>query len=225
MNKSFVPLLLSLLIGVQVSGQERVTIKAGGNIEQAITTGRYLFPEFQNARVFKQNQSVDAKMNYNALSGEMEFIAPTGEILALKDNVQTIVIGNRFFRQTTRGYLELIAGDAPNPELLVHLKYRAGDVQKHGAYGTTSSTTAIDTYSSISTDMGITSLTLGQDITYTKTYTYYLYANGKYVLANKAGFTKVFGKKRPGLQDYIKSSSVDFSKEEELIRLLSYCTE
>ena len=219
-----IKLFLLFLIGTQaLSGQERITVKAGEDIHQVISTGRYLFPEFQKARVFLKNESTEANMNYNALSGKMEFIDASGEVMALQNNVQAVVIQGHFFKYTHKGYMEILA-DNSNFELLVHRKFSGGDIKKVGAYGTTSSATSSNTYSHISTDLGLTSLTLAQEQTYTKTNTYYVYSNGKYRLANKSTFTKLFGKLKPDIENYLKNTPVNFSKEEELIDLFIYCT-
>ena len=99
-----------------------------------------------------------------------------------------------------------------------------GDIKKVGAYGTVSSTTAIDTQSYVATDQGITNLTLANEVTYLKTHTYFIYAGGKYRVANKPAFTKVFGKQRPRLEEYLKTSPVNFSNEDDILRLFRYCT-
>jgi len=223
MKKIVILSSLFFLIGIEAFGQDQVTVKAGEDINTLLISN-YLFPEFMNARVLLKNETVVAKMNYNALSGQMEYIDPSGEVLVLKNNAQAIVFPGRFFKQTSKGYLEIIA-DGIGFELLIHRKYRQGDIKKMGAYGTVSSTTAIDTQSFISTDLGVTSLTLAQEVTYIKTSTYFIYASGKYLLASKATFSKVFGKQKPGLEEYLKKSPVDFSSEDDLLRLFRYCTE
>ncbi|MCL2727313.1 MAG: hypothetical protein FWD56_02915 [Bacteroidales bacterium] len=176
------------------------------------------------ARVLLKNETIVAKMNYNALSGQMEFIDPAGEILVLKSNAHAVVFPGHFFKQTSKGYLEVLADDL-GIELLIHRRYRLGDVKKVGAYGTVSSTTSIDTYSSITTDQGLTSLTLADEKTYTKIHTYFIYAGGKYRVANKQAFNKVFGKQRQGLEEYLKKLPVNFSSEDDLLRLFRFCTE
>ncbi|MCL2502519.1 MAG: hypothetical protein FWE30_06360 [Bacteroidales bacterium] len=224
MKKLFFPIILFFLTEIHVHGQEPVTVKFGEDINQISVSGKYLFPEFQNARVFRQHESFEVQMNYNALTGEMEFIDPTGTILALGDVVQFIVFGKRIFKQTPKGYLEILADDS-GVEFLVHRQYKVGDIKKHGAYGTTSSTTSITSYSAITADPNYFSLSLAQDAIYFKTDTYYIYAARRYRLANRSGFTRVFGRQRPGLKDYLKQEPVNFSNGEDLIRLFTYCSQ
>ncbi|MCL1973346.1 MAG: hypothetical protein FWG54_00840 [Bacteroidetes bacterium] len=224
MKKLFFPFLLFLLTLVQVQGQERVTVKAGEDINRVSISGKYLFSEFQNARVLRNNEFVEAQMNYNALSGQMEFIDQSGTILALNDKVSIIIFEECIFKQTPKGYLQILA-DGSGVELLVHKKYEAGDIKKYGAYGTTSSTTAIDTYSAILVESVQASLTPAQDIVYAQKYTYYIYTGGKYRLASKSTFTKVFGKHKPNLEEYLKTNQINFNNQDDLTRLFTYCTQ
>lgn len=224
MKNYLVSLFLFFLFGTQLFyGQERITVKAGEDINQVLSTGRYLFPEFQKARVFLQNETLEANMNYNALSGQMEFLTSSGDILELETKVLAVVFPDHYFKKTSIGYLEILADD-PNFELLVHQKYLGGDIKKQGAYGSTSSTTAIDNISYINVESRLTSLSLAQEITYNKKNTYYLGSEGKYRIANKSSFSKLFGKLNPDMRQYLKNTPVNFSKEEDLIRLFIFCT-
>jgi len=223
MKKIVILTSLFFLIGIEAFGQDQVNVKIGEDINTLLISN-YLFPEFMNARVLLKNETVVAKMNYNALSGQMEYIDSSGEVLVLKSNAQAVVFPDHFFKKTPKGYLEILTDDL-GIELLVHRKYKSGDIKKMGAYGTVSSTTAIDTYSTISTEQGQTNLALAQEVTYTKTDTYFIYSGGKYLLANKPTFNKVFGKQKPGLEEYLKKSPVNFSNKDDLLRLFHYCIE
>jgi len=223
-SKGLFLLTLFFLIWIQGSGQERVTVRAGDNLTEALSTSRYLFPQFQDARVVLKDRTLMAKMNYNALSGQMEFMDANGQILELSENVLAIVFGERMFQYTSKGYMEVLADD-PIHKLLVHTRYSEGDRKKQGAFGTYSSTTAISSYSTIDTDTGVKALTPNEEVTYTKKHNYYLFFSGKYTLANKASFTKNFGKQRPQMEQYLKEFPVNFTNHEDLKRLFLYCTQ
>jgi hypothetical protein len=127
------------------------------------------------------------------------------------------------FKQTPKGYAELIAGD-PNTELLVQRKFKATDRKRTSAYGMPDETSALGSFFSPQVHSG-SAISLNEEVTYTKTETYYICAAGKYVLANKSGFSKVFGKGQPYLEKYLKESPVDFQKQADVMRLFKYCTQ
>jgi len=221
MKKLISPLILFLLLGVQLSGQ-KVTVKAGDDLDFAMSSSRYLFPQFEDARVFLKNEATTAKMNYNALTGQMDFINDDGEIVTLSSNAQLILFGKRAFKNTPKGYVEVISDNPGLSELLLHKRYKATGNKRTSAYGMPDETSSLGSFYSVHVNQGI-SLNLNEEVTYTVTDTYYIFAAGKYLLANKAGFTKAFGKQRPGLDKYLKEEPVNFSKQEDLIRLYTFC--
>ncbi|MCL2728288.1 MAG: hypothetical protein FWD56_07900, partial [Bacteroidales bacterium] len=108
MKKALTLLALFLIIGIKMFGQDRITVSSKEDINELLTS-KYLFPEFETSRVLLKNETIEAKMNYNALTGQMEYIDQSGKILVLKNKVQAIVLQGLFFKQSTKGYLEVIA--------------------------------------------------------------------------------------------------------------------
>jgi len=232
MKKNISLLTFVLFIGIQVFSQERITVNAGNDMNTAFSNSRYLFPQFQNARVVLQGRTLIAKMNYNALTGDMEFMNENGTILALSEHVDAIVLGNRLFKYSPKGYIEVLAYDS-NSELLVRTKYAISDRRKRGAYGTLSSTSSIESLSSLDAILPISpDLTLNtqridlvpdEEVTYKKVETFYIFSKGKYLIANKSNFAKEFGKQK--IDNFLKSDTIDFMNREDVKRLFTYCME
>lgn len=211
-------------IFVQLFGQEQITIKTGDNLYNVVSSSRYLFPQFEDARVILRNETTEAKMNYNALTGQMEFINPNGEVASLLSNVQAVIIGNRFFKSTPKGYAEVMVSSADGTELLVHRKYKATSTKRTSAYGMPDETSALGSFYSLHVNQGI-AYSLNEEVTYAIANSFYIYVAGKYLSANKSGFTKAFGKQRPALDAYLREQPVDFTNPEDVSRLFVYCTE
>ena len=222
-------LSIMILFVAVATGQEQVSAKVttGEDLNAVFAQSRYLFQEFQDARVILSNGAYQAKMNYNALSGEMEFISDNGETLTLGNirDVRAIIFGNRTFVYAPKGYMEVLSGGLSNCELLAQRRFQIIDRKKEGAYGTYSGTTSIDSYSSVGTDSGYMNLASTQEVTYKRTNDFYLEYSGKYLIANKSGFKKVFRKYKPDLENYLTNHPVNFSKEEDVIRFFAYCIE
>ena len=228
MKNQFLLSTCFVLFTTSLSAQERVSTKvaAGDDLNEALATSRYLFADFQDARVIVSNGTYQVKMNYNALTDEMDFFDDSGTLVTLpKNNVRAIYFGERLFRYSPNGYVELLSGRNLDFDLLIHRKFNMVSSKKQGAYGTTSETTSISSFSQISTESGIKQLSVVEDVTYQKTNIYYLYDGSRYYVANKSGFKKVFGKQKPDLDNWLKNNPVNYTKEKDIIRLFTYCIE
>lgn len=71
----------------------------------------YKYPSFREGSVlFFDGQTSTAKLNYNFLNGEMDFIAPTGDTLSIADLkiIKLITIDKDSF-YVDKGYMQLIS--------------------------------------------------------------------------------------------------------------------
>jgi len=216
-------LILFFLICTEVSGQERVTVRVGEDANEVLSLGRYLFPQFEDALViFGNGTRNNAKMNYNALSGQMEFMDPDGTTFVLSGKPQVVAFGTRVFKHSPKGYLEVISTDL-QADFLIHRQFKVSSRRKRGAYGTSSDIASIDAWQSVDINHSRVALSPDEEVSYTKTYTYYVFSEGKYRLANRSGFAKIFGKQH--IDKYLAEHPVNFNKQDDLIRLFTYCTQ
>lgn len=188
---------------------------------------QYLFPEFTDGQVFfiKSSQG-NGKLNYNMLVGEMQFL-DNDEVLALvAKDVAMVNINNRMFFPYKGNEFseELLSLD--KYKLRVRRKGNVAPYAKKGAYGTSSSTSSITSYSSVSDNGQQYNLSVANDILITVKYYYYLVGeNGKYTLiTNAKTFTKQFPAFRAQIEAFVKENKIRFDKEDDLKRLLTYCS-
>ena len=224
-------IFLCLLLPTWVSAQNRQIVEAasGEDLTTRVSTQiQFLFPEFTVGDVFYKGYKGSGKLNYNMLLGEMQF-EENNQILSLANlkDVVMVNIGNRkFYPFNNKEFTEelLMTG---KQNLRVRYKGNAAQHSKKGAYGTSSSTSSITSYSSISSDNRQYNLTVSENILVTVNYFYYLVGtNGKHTLIkNVKSFTKQFPAYRTQIETFVKEHKTKFNNEEDLKTLLKFCSD
>jgi hypothetical protein len=219
-----------ILITQALYPQDSTTIKieAGHTIPEVVTPAlRYHFPYFRQGRVLmKDKTTYDATLNYNLLTGEIDFISPKGDTLAIADNLRANI--DRVIIDTTtyfykNGYLEVItAGQAGS--LVKKERFDIVSREKIGAYGMASSTSAIDTYSSYMDNQGNWRTLSARENVTLKLKTEYFFGNeyNLFLPATRKNLDKIFYKKRAEIETYLKEHPTNFTKEDDLKKLLVF---
>ena len=217
-------LLLSMLILPSwLFAQDRQIVEAtnGEDLSGRVSTRiQYLFPEFTDGEVyFLKSPKAGGKLNYNVLIGEMQFLNE-GEVMTfdVKDVVMVTVADRRFFPYKGSEFAEeLLSTD--KSQLRIRRKGNMAPYAKKGAYGISSSTSSITSYSSVDGGNGQQyNLSMANDILITVRYFYYLVgANGKYTqITNVKTFTKQFPAHRTQIETFVKAHNIHFDKEDDL---------
>jgi hypothetical protein len=205
-----------------------VRIKAGDDPETTFSPhGFYRYPSFNNGIVYlKDGRKTQARLNYNMLLEEMQFIAPNGDTMAIADplSVNFISMDSGIFYYSN-GYLEVIH-DHADLKLTRKLKLNVRG-EKIGAYNQTNPSVSMETPDIIVLNNMKKDLTINQDLLIKKDYSYYWLDKYSTVLkATKANLLKLARPdKKKGIEDYVKKNKIDFSKEEELKALLQYASQ
>jgi len=223
-------LFLLLLLPFWVSAQNRQVIEtaSGEDLSKKVSTQmQYLFPEFTSGDVYYKGYNGKGKLNYNMLLGEMQFLE-NDQVMALA-NVRDVVmmnIDNRlFYPFNDKEFTEELLSTGKY-QLRVRRKGNVAQHSKKGAYGMDSSTSAITSYSSISSDNRQYDLTVAEKVLITMNYFYYLVGpNGKYILIRNAKtFTKQFSQYRAQIEEFVKEHKIRFDNEDDLKTLLKFCS-
>ena len=223
--------LFFILIGyTDLSAQDSIyaTIKTGQSVKDVLTPADiYQYPQFTYAKVFLRDGSkAAAKMNYNRLYGQMLFIDPKGDTLALADekNIKFIVIERDTFYYGD-GYLRLIANDGVI-KLTEKQVWVLADIRKIGTHDRPTTTVAVTSLSSISNGKDAAKskdLIMNEDIVLRKDTQYYF--GDKYNLfvpANKKGLLQLFPKEHPSIENYLKENKVNFNKKHDIEKLYQF---
>ena len=188
----------------------------------------YHYPNFIVGKIFFRNNTVsDARLNYNYLNGEIEFISPNNDTLAISKkqmlDIERVVIDTSTFFYND-GYLELVAQSAVG-RLLKKEMYVVFKREKIGGYGQPSSTSAIDSYGSFQESYGTRqyNLKVRENITLVLR-TNYFFGDQYHVMlpANKKNLYKVFRSKKDSIDSYLAANNVDFGKPDDIKKLFTF---
>jgi hypothetical protein len=192
----------------------------------------YQFDEFKEGKVyFKNGKHTSAKLNYNYLHGEVEFLHTNKDTLLLtnKEFVDHIEIGESvFYSQQKNGELEVIGNF--NKVLLVkksHWVVKGNSKNMSDRKLTASNESAIPSSLLISNQSGEfqwQNNTSKPEYQFKTTY-YLIDQNRIFHLANRSGFARIYSRAQQTLSDYLKKNEIDFRNEEQLKQLLRFCSE
>ena len=205
-------------------------IKAGDAVEEAIPrVHQYRYETFRNGSVsFYNGKTATARLNYNLLLGEMQFIDITGDTLSLAEEhtIQHIRIGeNTFYVDPKHGYLEVIA-QYPTVKLGMQPSFSTVLKEKKGAYGQSTGTSSIKNYNSYTAaNSRLQKLNPNEDVLIAKEVAYFLIDHNQRIhRANKSALMKLFAQQKKAISTYLDKEDIDFDKEEDLRKLLQYCS-
>jgi hypothetical protein len=226
MRALFLFTVFSCLCMADVPAQKRklYKINPGEKVTAAIPKNEiYSYPEFVSGNVYLLNNTYSvARLNYNALFGEMQFINPKGDTLSLADEkmIRLIVINKDTFYYTN-GYLKLVltAGELK----LANKKFITfANRQKLGGFGE-SSQGSIETYGMVSSQSYLKELVANEIITMVKDSIFYIRDDmNNFKTVNKKTLQDIYPNNEKDLKKYLKENKVDLSNEEDIKKLILY---
>jgi len=221
-------LAISLLF-TKINGQDstRVFIPAGKSFSDVAGLDKaYRFPNFTNGHVYFRDGTMSAaKLNYNFLNKELEFISPNGDTLAIVKeqalNIKNIIIDSITFYYYD-GYLEEMAHNEDG-KLLKRQFYQIKGSEKIGAYNLASTSSAIDSYSSYTDQNGQSrTLTVRENLTLVIATEYFFGDKYTVVLrATKKNMLDLYPKKKIQIESYLRNNNVNFTNGTDLLKLFS----
>ncbi|MEZ4903452.1 MAG: hypothetical protein R2822_17655 [Spirosomataceae bacterium] len=215
-----------------LKAQEPATIrvKADTDLKYAIPVAtRYRYPQFKEGTVsFLNGTSAHVKLNYNFQLGEVQFIGPARDTLSLanEQTIKKIQMGdNTFYYDLTHGYVESIAG-YPKVQLVIKTMFKVAAVEKMAGMGKSSATSSIKELNTLTTaNSSVQKLASKGDVVFSKESIYFLMDdNRRFYKTNKSGFLKLFSAHKKAIETHLKENPIDFDKEEDLKKLLAYCS-
>ncbi len=202
-------------------------INPGEKVADAIPKNEiYSSPEFKAGTVyFKNGDHIAARLSYNYLFDEMQFIDVKGDTLSLanEETIRLIAVGKDTFC-FDKVYLKLIA-DYGEMKLAVKQFFALVNRQKLGSVGETSSA-AIDTYEVRSSSNHFKDMIAQEVITLAIDNRFYVGDKfNDFKIINKKNLLEAYDRKKLELQTYLKENKVDFSNEEDLRKLMAFLKE
>jgi hypothetical protein len=225
--RKFFACLSAFFIAVCGWAQENKTIiinPAKGN-ENELLNNMYQYPQFVTGKAFyKDGGVVEAMFNYNYLTNEIMFIDPKKDTLALAlgENFSRITIQNDTFYYHHKEFIQQITHD-PSYNLMLKRSIKYSDVEKKGAYGMYSGTTANTSITQINTGSSMQNLSADQNIKYSFADSYLV--SGRYnqfYPATKKGFYEMLPKNQKEIKSFLEKNEINFSKKEDLEKMLEF---
>jgi len=224
--KSKVLLVLTCLaFCCHLSAQNKKQIVQGNDdINSSIPDSvKYKYASFTSGRVmFKDGTIGGSLLNYNLLSGEVQFVSPNGDTLAIanEETIKYIAIGSDTFFYD-KIYLQLVEGNT-TVKLAKNKKMKLADIKKKGGFGSYTSSGGIENYSSLNIGSRTLHLAENKQLIFVTRTTYYIGDQYYHFLpATKKNVLKMFNKKK-GLEVYLNEHKFNFLKEADLKKLLNY---
>lgn len=227
--KTIMFFVFTLLAQFACAQDSTIFIAADQYVAEVATPERiYHYPNFKIGKIFfRNNTTTDARLNYNYLNGEIEFISPDNDTLAISKeqmlNIGKVIIDTSTFFYN-KGYLELVAQNSIG-KLLKREKFDVLKREKIGGYGQASSTSAIESYSTFKENYGTRqfNLKVRENITLVLKTNYFFGDQYHLVLpATRKNIYKVYRSKKDLIDSYLKENEVDFKKPGDLKKIFAF---
>jgi len=228
MRKTAFAIYIVLMNITYAQDSTQIFIEAGKTVSDVLTPQKiYHYPQFINGKIFfRDGTTSEAQLNYNYLNGEIEFIAPNRDTLAIAKeqmlNIKKVVIDTNFFFYN-RGYLQEVM-ESQVGRLLKKQIFDVVKREKIGAYNQPTSTSAIESYGSFTDNYGVFSpnLKIKENITLVlKTDYFFSDHYNLFLPANKKNLYKAYPSKKDQIDKYLEQNSVDFKNPADLKKLFA----
>ncbi len=223
-------LLFFVCLESQAQEISTFTVRAGQSIADVLQPEQvFRFAEFRTGTVIYRNAAfIRSNMNYNNVLGEMQFINDNHDTLVIANvkEISMITFDDDTF-YVNDAFLEKIAGDS-SLMLLVRQYVSFRDVRKEGAYGSSSSTGAIDSYVSVSAGNNTSTyqMKVRQDMVYAMERDFYWKnAEGQFIPARKSSLYKWLPEHKDNIKKYIREKSLRWNREDHLVQLTAFLHE
>ena len=221
-------LSIYVMLSITLCAQDStlILIEAGRDVSEVLTPDKiYQLPEFVKGKIiYRDGAWSEGMLNYNFLNGEIEFINPNRDTLAIAKNqmlnIKEVTLGKESFFYDN-GYMELVAktafGKLLKKQTLVVIKR-----EKIGAYNQPSSTSAIESYGSFTDNYGTftPNLRINENITLALRSNYFIGDEfNLYLPATKKNMLKLYHSKENLIDSYLNKNSIDFKNGENLKKM------
>lgn len=205
-------------------------VKAGESPVKVIPLEhQYRYPLFQEGKVIYMNGNFTAAtFNYSNLLGEVQFITPKGDTMALagEPSLVSVLVGESvYMHNQEEEFLEVVAEfDAVKLGKRQKLEFAGAD--KVGAYGQASGASSIrNTSTVIGSNSQRYTLEQKGDVVFSEKVAYFLIdERNQFHKVTKPSIIKLFPKHRKAINGYLKEHSPDLNDEEDLKKLLQFTT-
>jgi len=225
MRSFFLIIFIVFVYAHSYAQNDQWVVKAGESVEDALGDSIiYRYAQFMPGLVYFRDGSISrSHLNLNLVNGEMQFIAPSNDTLAIANpetiKYMTIQTDTFYFDKV---YIELVHGNATAKLGKLEI-IKQGDIKKEGAYGQMSSTSAINSTNSFYSNNQSYKLTERSEVTLRKKIILYIGdAFNNFQPAVKKNIYKMFNTKMSTVEPFIKENKIELSKEDDMVKLIDF---
>lgn len=217
-------LFIIIVLSKSVLGQDdtSIIIKPGQSVSDVMTTKEmYRYPQFKKGTVsFVDGRNSVAMLNYNMLYGEMEFIGPGNDTMALAEEatLKWIIIEQDTF-YFDEGYLMQIASH-DTKMIAQRMDWQIVRMDKVGAFDQPVFAGA-DAYGVLD-DKRSLKIQVRETITLQLKPYYYIAHRRKFFPLTKKNIMRVYPKYDKIISAYLEQEQVDFNKKVDVLKLFNY---
>lgn len=229
MKKPLALFIISVLttLSVQAQPDGAIRVKSGETLR---VKDKYLYDQFKTGTVhYRNGNSPTARLNYNLLLREMQFLTPAGDTMSMAEEqtVRQIDLNNDVFVYDQKSSLLKLLGMFGPVSLAMEQSLKVANVDKVGGYGMSSGVSSIRTYNSYPTGNGSTmKLEQKGDVVFSYQQIYFfINQNNLAFPASRKSVLKMFPKHKAAVEEYLEEHPVQFNETEDLRRLLEFCAE
>ncbi len=206
-------------------GVNEWTVRPGESIKEALGDSViYKYPRFTQGIVyFRYNSISHALLDLNLYTGEMEFITPEGDTLAIAnpETVKYITIQSDTF-YFDKVYIELLHGNS-EAKLGQIQTIKLSDIKREGGYGQMLSTAAVNTSNSYYSNNQTYKLTEKTQLALHKQTVFFIGDSFNHFLPyNKKNVYKMFNTKESAVNSFVKENKIQFDKRDDLVKLVDF---
>lgn len=202
-----------------------VTIKAGSRPSEVLSnTDIYHYPQFVQGQVYLKDGTVaTARINYNRLLDEMQFIDPKGDTMSMasEQTIRYVALGTDSF-YFAGGFVRRLSG-GNTARLAIKQFWKVADNRKQGGYNTTSSLAASVPKGFFTSGNRVQRLNIGEDLVLERAELYYFgNRNNRFLAAGKKNLLSLFPKSEKQITAFLNDHKIDFRKKEDLEKVLIF---
>jgi hypothetical protein len=204
---------------------EVIRVKSGEKMQEK---DKYLYDQFKTGTVYyRLGNAPTARLNYNLLLREMQFLTPAGDTMSLAEEqtIQQIKLNNEVFIYGQNKNLLKLLGTYGSASLAVEHSLKIANVDKEGGYGVSSGASSIRTYNSYPTGNGSTAkLEIKGDVVFSRQQIYYFVNQNNLAFpTSRKSLLKLFPKQKSAVEKYLADHSFQFNQEADLREVLEFC--
>lgn len=210
---------------IQAQSSEVIRVKSGEKMQEK---DKYFYDQFKTGTVhYRIGNAPTARLNYNMLLREMQFLTPAGDTMSLAEEqtIQQIKLNNDVFIYGQNKNLLKLLGTYGSASLAVEHSLKIANVDKEGGYGMSSGASSIRTYNSYPPGNGSTAkLEIKGDVVFSQQRIYFfINQNNLAFPASRKSLLKLFPKQKSAVEKYLDEHPIQFNEAEELQRVLEFC--